>query len=109
MNKGEDGIDLSGGEWQKIALARLFMRRTDLLIMDEPTAALDAQSEYELYTHFVKLLEGKTSLLISHRFSTARAVNQIAVLRDGRIVEYGSHRDLLSRDSAYAHLCKSNL
>jgi ATP-binding cassette subfamily B protein len=98
------GVDLSGGEWQKIALARMFMRDADLLILDEPTAALDVQAEYDIYSRFVELMRGKTSLLISHRFSTVRMADVIAVLEDGRIIEYGGHKQLLARAGTYAKL-----
>ncbi|MFZ6026980.1 MAG: ABC transporter ATP-binding protein [Chloroflexota bacterium] len=101
------GADLSGGEWQKLALARLFMReKANLLILDEPTAALDAQAEYDVYSRFVDLVNGRTSLLISHRFSTVRMADAIAVLEDGRIVEYGSHDDLCAAGNGYARLYK---
>ncbi len=99
-----EGLDFSGGEWQKLALARLFMREADLLILDEPTAALDAQAEYELYTHFRDLIRGRTSLLISHRFSTVRMADRIAVLENGQITEYGSHTDLIHQGGTYAKL-----
>ncbi|MFZ6026956.1 MAG: ABC transporter ATP-binding protein [Chloroflexota bacterium] len=99
------GADLSGGEWQKLALARLFMRENaSLLILDEPTSALDAQAEYDVYNRFVDLVNGRTSLLISHRFSTVRMADAIAVLEDGRIVEYGSHDDLCAVGNTYARL-----
>jgi ATP-binding cassette subfamily B protein len=101
------GMDLSGGEWQKIAVARMFMRQdAELLILDEPTAALDAQAEYEIYDRFVFLVEGRTSLLISHRFSTVRMADAIAVLQDGHVTEYGSHEELLSHGRTYARLYK---
>ena len=98
------GADLSGGEWQKVALARLFMRQADMLILDEPTAALDARAEYEIYNRFTELVEGRTCLLISHRLSTVRMADMIAVLANGVITEYGVHDDLLEREGAYAKL-----
>ena len=98
------GVDLSGGQWQKIALARLFMRPADLLMLDEPTAALDAQAEYAIYQQFVALMAGRTSLLITHRFSTVRLADQIAVLEAGQITEYGPHATLLAAGKTYADL-----
>jgi ATP-binding cassette subfamily B protein len=98
------GIDLSGGEWQKVALARMFMRECDLLILDEPTAALDVQAEYELYSRFVELMMGRTSLLITHRFSTIQMADFVAVLEAGTVVEYGSHEELVLQGGTYAKL-----
>jgi ATP-binding cassette, subfamily B, bacterial len=98
------GVDLSGGEWQKVALARMLMRNADVLILDEPTAALDPQAEFDIYNKFMGLVDGKTSFLISHRFSTVRMANVIAVLEDGKISEYGSHEQLLSLGGTYAKL-----
>lgn len=98
------GVDFSGGEWQKIALARMFMREADVLMLDEPTAALDAQAEYELYLHLRKLMQGRTCLLITHRFSTIRMADYVAVLEKGSIVEYGPHDELVERDGVYTKL-----
>jgi ATP-binding cassette subfamily B protein len=96
------GIELSGGEWQKIAIARAYMRDAELLVLDEPTSALDARSEYEVFQRFRDLSAGRTTLLISHRFSTVRMADRIIVLEDGRIVEAGSHQALLARRGRYA-------
>ncbi len=100
----EGGVELSGGEWQKVALARSFLRDAALVILDEPASALDAEAEYQLFQHFRELITGKTALLISHRLSTARMADQILVLDGGRIVEAGSHADLMARGGHYASL-----
>ncbi|MEO8970137.1 MAG: ABC transporter ATP-binding protein [Ktedonobacteraceae bacterium] len=104
LGEKNTGGDLSGGEWQKIALARMFMRHADLLILDEPTAALDAQAENELHSRFVELVAERTSLLITHRFSTVRMATAIAVLENGQIIEHGSHRELVALQGTYAQL-----
>jgi ATP-binding cassette subfamily B protein len=98
----EGGVDLSGGEWQKMALARAYLRDAQLLILDEPTAALDARSELEVFERFAELTYGKMALLISHRFSTVRMADRIVVLEAGRLVEEGSHSQLIALGGRYA-------
>ncbi|HEX5433283.1 MAG TPA: ABC transporter ATP-binding protein [Candidatus Angelobacter sp.] len=100
----EGGVDLSGGEWQKIALARAYLRDAQLLILDEPTAALDARSEREVFERFSELTTGKTALLISHRFSTVRMADRILVLEGGQIVEDGCHSQLMARGERYSQM-----
>jgi len=99
------GRELSGGQWQKIALARAFMRSgADILVLDEPTATMDARAEATLYEHFRELSRGKMTILISHRFSTVRMADQIVVIRDGAVAEQGSHDELMARGGQYAQL-----
>lgn len=100
----EGGVDLSGGEWQKLALARAYLRDAQLLILDEPTAALDARSELEVFERFAELTHGKMALLISHRFSTVRMADRIVVLEGGRLVEEGSHTQLMTLGGRYAEM-----
>jgi ATP-binding cassette subfamily B protein len=99
-----EGVDLSGGEWQRLALARAYLRDAQVLILDEPTAALDARSEYEVFARFAELTEGKMTLFISHRFSTVRMADRIVLLKNGRIAEDGSHRQLVALGGRYAEL-----
>ena len=100
----EGGVDLSGGEWQKIALARAYLREAQVLILDEPTAALDARAEFEVFERFNELTVGKMALFISHRFSTVRMAERIIVLEDGVIAEEGSHDRLVARGGHYAEM-----
>jgi ATP-binding cassette subfamily B protein len=100
----EGGVELSGGEWQKIALARAYMRDAQLLILDEPTAALDARAEYEVFARFARLVAGRMAVIISHRFSTVRMADRIIVLKDGGLVEDGSHDQLVQGKGLYSEL-----
>jgi len=102
--RNEYPFSLSGGEQQKVAIARAFMRDSKILILDEPTASLDARTEYEIFKHFKELSKDKISILISHRFSTVRMADRIYVLEDGRIVEQGSHKDLMQLKGKYAKM-----
>ncbi|ASU35644.1 ABC transporter ATP-binding protein [Mucilaginibacter xinganensis] len=99
-----EGVELSGGEWQKVALARAYMRNAQLLILDEPTSALDARAEYAVFERFAELTKGKSAVLISHRFSTVRMADRILVLEKGELIEIGSHAELLVKDGRYAEL-----
>ena len=100
----DQGVSLSGGEWQKIALARAFLREAPILILDEPTSALDAQAEHDLFARLRELSEGRTTLYISHRFSTVRQAERILLLENGKVAEYGSHDELMAAKAGYAEL-----
>src|SRR5579871_3348791 len=102
----QGGVELSGGEWQKIALARAYLREAEILILDEPTASLDAVAEHEVFLRFAELTAGKMALLISHRLSTVRMADRIVVLQDGIIQEQGTHRQLMAGCRNYARMFK---
>lgn len=104
MGREWNGTDLSGGQWQRIALARAFLKNASLLILDEPTASLDVEAEYQLYRQFHQLIKDRTTILISHRFSTVRMADRILVLKGGRFVEDGTHQELLERKGEYAKM-----
>jgi ATP-binding cassette subfamily B protein len=100
----EGGVELSGGEWQKVALGRAYMREAQVLILDEPTASLDARAEYEVFLRFAELTRGRMAVLISHRFSTVRMAERILVLQGGELVDQGTHEELVARGGLYAEL-----
>jgi len=100
----KQGKDLSGGQWQKIAIARAYMKDAEVLILDEPTSALDARAETEAFQRFIKLTEGKTAVIISHRFSTVRIADRIMVLKDGTVLEIGTHEELMKNEKLYSEL-----
>ncbi|MBX9682466.1 MAG: ATP-binding cassette domain-containing protein [Hyphomicrobium sp.] len=100
----KNSVELSGGEWQEVAIARAYMREADVLILDEPTAALDARSEFAVFQRFKELSSGKTAVLISHRFSSVRMADRILVLADGRLEASGTHDELIAENGRYAEL-----
>ena len=103
-NFDEEGFEPSGGEGQKIALARALYKDAPIVLLDEPTAAMDPKAEYELYQRFNEMVQGKTAVYISHRLSSAKFCDVIAVFRDGQIIEYGSHDELYSKGGLYTEL-----
>jgi ATP-binding cassette subfamily B protein len=100
----KQGKDLSGGQWQKIAIARAYMKDAEVLILDEPTSALDARAETEAFDRFIKLTKGKTAVIISHRFSTVRIADRIMVLKGGAVLEIGTHEELMKNNNLYSEL-----
>lgn len=99
-----NGQELSGGQWQKVALARAYMKEAEVMILDEPTSALDAKAESDVFGRFIGLTEGKTSIIISHRFSTVRQADRILVLEHGKVLEIGTHEELMKNQSLYSEL-----
>ena len=99
-----NGVELSGGEWQKVAISRAYMREAQVLVLDEPTAALDARSEFEVFRRFKELSDGRTAILISHRFSSVRMADRILVLADGKVEADGTHEELMLKSGRYAEL-----
>ncbi|MDE0527691.1 MAG: ATP-binding cassette domain-containing protein [Truepera sp.] len=104
LGKEFGGTDLSGGQWQKLGMARALFRDAEILILDEPTASLDPRSEYELYQRFARLASGRTTILITHRLSSVRTADRILVLKEGCLIEEGSHGTLLAAGGEYADL-----
>ena len=100
----EDGEELSGGQWQKLAIARAFYEEPPILILDEPTSAIDAEAEYEIFNNLEQQYKTKTLILVSHRFSTVRNANKIIVIDQGRVIEEGSHYELMRLNGTYAKL-----
>lgn len=100
----EEGHQLSGGQWQKMALSRAFMRRAPVVVLDEPTAAIDAEAEAEIFGRLKDVARGATALVIAHRFSTVRMADRIVVMENGKVIEHGVHQDLLSAGGVYARL-----
>ena len=103
-NSFEEGVEPSGGQWQRVALARAFYRDSNILILDEPTAAVDANAEYEIFNNIFNHYGNKTALIISHRFSTVKRAQRIVVLQKGKIVEEGSHRELMKNSKLYSEM-----
>jgi ATP-binding cassette subfamily B protein len=104
LGRAFGGDDLSGGQWQRVALARAFMRKSRILVLDEPTAAMDAEAEHEIFQRFRDLKRDRTAILITHRFSTVRMADRIVVFDDGRIAEEGTHDQLIALGGTYAHM-----
>lgn len=104
IGKKFGGIELSGGEWQRLATARALLRQSDLLILDEPSAALDAHAEYQLYLKFQEIVKGRACIIISHRFSTVKMADRIYVVEQGRVVEQGSHAELIAKNGLYTSM-----
>jgi ATP-binding cassette subfamily B protein len=103
-NSFEKGVEPSGGQWQRVALARAFYRQANVLILDEPTAAIDAKAEYDIFNNIFAEYDGKTAIIVSHRFSTVRKADRILVFEHGKVIEDGTHKELMKLNGQYADM-----
>lgn len=104
LSREFDGVDLSGGQWQRIAIARGFYRNSDIIVLDEPTAAIDPIEESSIYKKFIEVARNKTTIIVTHRMGSAKIAERIIVMKDGEIAEIGSHDELLKRRGVYAEM-----
>ena len=107
LSREFDGVDLSGGQWQRVAIARSFFRSHQFIVLDEPTAAIDPIEETRVYNHFTEISKGKTALIVTHRLGSVKLADRILVMKNGRLIEQGSHAELMAAEDEYARLYKS--